>query len=172
MHTSDTVEHDIANVGSGNGGGGENDEVAVYNTCSDTTRHMNGVVTNMHPSEGVWLFRCVSAVYEYCDQENRSAGQERGDYPSLVICDGAEPEEEKGQRAVVVRRGRLGSVHLQVVFCYHFRVVHVVFSDGFVADVAEVAQEDQAERDDGDTDDDAEKDHFTRLVRMRIKYRA
>jgi hypothetical protein len=47
--TSDTVEHDILPLGDG--------EVAVYNLCTDTTRHMNGVVTNMHPSEGVWLFR-------------------------------------------------------------------------------------------------------------------
>jgi hypothetical protein len=29
----------------------------VYNLCTDTTRHMNGIVTNMHPGEGVWLFR-------------------------------------------------------------------------------------------------------------------
>ena len=50
--TSDTVEHDILPLGS--------DQVAVYNLCTDTTRHMNGVVTNMHPSEGVWLFRCVA----------------------------------------------------------------------------------------------------------------
>lgn len=34
------------------------EHVAVYNLCTDTTRHMNGIVTNMHPSEGVWLFRC------------------------------------------------------------------------------------------------------------------
>lgn len=47
--TSDTVEHDILKHG--------DEEVAVYNLCTDTTRHMNGIVTNMHPSEGVWLFR-------------------------------------------------------------------------------------------------------------------
>lgn len=52
MLTSDTVEHDILPFAGG-------DEVAVYNLCTDTTRHMNGVVTNMHPSEGVWLFRYV-----------------------------------------------------------------------------------------------------------------
>jgi hypothetical protein len=52
VFTSDTVEHDIARIGP--------DEVAVYNMCTDTTRHMNGVVTNMHPSEGVWLFRCAT----------------------------------------------------------------------------------------------------------------
>jgi hypothetical protein len=44
------VEHDILS---------HDDEVAVYNLCTDTTRHMNGIVTNMHPSEGVWLFRYV-----------------------------------------------------------------------------------------------------------------
>lgn len=49
VHTSDTVEHDLARLGP--------DQVAVYNLCTDTTRHMNGIVTNMHPSEGVWLFR-------------------------------------------------------------------------------------------------------------------
>ncbi len=47
--TSDTLEHDIVRIGE--------DRVAVYNLCTDTTLHMNGVVTNMHPSEGVWLFR-------------------------------------------------------------------------------------------------------------------
>ena len=48
------MEHDILS---------HDDEVAVYNLCTDTTRHMNGIVTNMHPSEGVWLFRyvCVCA---------------------------------------------------------------------------------------------------------------
>lgn len=50
VFTSDTVEHDITRVGP--------DEVGVYNLCTDTTRHLNGIVTNMHPSEGVWLFRC------------------------------------------------------------------------------------------------------------------
>ena len=44
------MEHDILS---------HDDEVAVYNLCTDTTRHMNGIVTNMHPSEGVWLFRYV-----------------------------------------------------------------------------------------------------------------
>lgn len=49
VFTSDTVEHDILPIG--------NTEVGVYNLCTDTTRHMNGVVANMQPSEGVWLFR-------------------------------------------------------------------------------------------------------------------
>jgi len=47
--TSDTVEHDITCM--------DETQIAVYNLCTDTTRHINGVVTNMHPSEGVWLFR-------------------------------------------------------------------------------------------------------------------
>lgn len=53
--TSDTVEHDILPFGG--------DEIGVYNMCTDTTRHMNGIVTNMHPSEGVWLFRCARASH-------------------------------------------------------------------------------------------------------------
>lgn len=51
VFTSDTVEHDILPIG--------NTEVGVYNLCTDTTRHMNGVVANMQPSEGVWLFRYI-----------------------------------------------------------------------------------------------------------------
>ena len=47
--TSDTLEHDIVRISP--------EQVAVFNLCTDTTRHMNGIVTNMHPSEGVWLFR-------------------------------------------------------------------------------------------------------------------
>lgn len=54
VFTSDTVEHDISRISP--------EEVAVYNMCTDTTRHMNGVVTNMHPSEGVWLFRCGTSM--------------------------------------------------------------------------------------------------------------
>jgi hypothetical protein len=54
--TSDTLEHDIVRI--------TPEEVAVYNLCTDTTRHMNGVVTNMHPSEGVWLFRCACIFLE------------------------------------------------------------------------------------------------------------
>ena len=32
-------------------------KVTVHNACTDTTKNMNGIVCNMHPSEGVWLFR-------------------------------------------------------------------------------------------------------------------
>ena len=60
--TSETLEHDIADMGDG--------RVAVYNLCADTTRrNANGFVCNMHPSEGVWLFRgaprgsCYGSMY-------------------------------------------------------------------------------------------------------------
>ena len=76
MCTSDTIEHDIAQVG---------DDIGVFNLCSDTTRHLNGVVTNMHPSEGVWLFRCVSsAIHRERQQEHRSSRQQEGDDPCLM----------------------------------------------------------------------------------------
>jgi hypothetical protein len=50
--TSDTLEHDISLLSNG--------RIAVYNMCIDTTKNMNGMVCNMHPSEGVWLFRGAS----------------------------------------------------------------------------------------------------------------
>ena len=56
VYTSDTVEHDIVRSGTG--------EVMVFNLCTDTTRHINGIVTNMHPSEGVWLFRSKLDILE------------------------------------------------------------------------------------------------------------
>ena len=62
MHTTSTVQHDLSRLGPGT--------VAVYNGCTDTTRHMNGIVANLHPSEGVWLFRFAphKEVYKasYC----------------------------------------------------------------------------------------------------------
>jgi len=54
VYTSDTIEYDISPMLDSRGG---NTSISVYNSCVDTTKHMNGVVTNMHPSEGVWLFR-------------------------------------------------------------------------------------------------------------------
>jgi hypothetical protein len=47
--TCETLEHDISKLADG--------RIAVYNLCADTTRHMNGLVCSMHPSEGLWLFR-------------------------------------------------------------------------------------------------------------------
>jgi hypothetical protein len=49
VFTSDTVEHDISII--------HQDKIAVYNACTNTTKHMNGIVTAMHPSEGMWIFR-------------------------------------------------------------------------------------------------------------------
>ena len=60
--TSDTVEHDISSMGQ---------EVAVYNLCTDTTRHMNGIVTCMHPAEGVWLIRYVRRGGELVFRDER-----------------------------------------------------------------------------------------------------
>jgi hypothetical protein len=31
--------------------------VTVLNQCTDTTVSLNGILHNMHPSEGVWLFK-------------------------------------------------------------------------------------------------------------------
>lgn len=47
--TTDTVEHDISRIGQ--------QGVAVYNLSTDTTRITNGILCQMHPAEGYWLFR-------------------------------------------------------------------------------------------------------------------
>lgn len=58
--TTDTLEHDMGMI---------NGKLAVYNSCIDTTRNMNGMLCNMHPSEGVWLFKgshkatCFGSMY-------------------------------------------------------------------------------------------------------------
>lgn len=56
--TSDTLEHDICRLPPDTFQPQE--QVAVFNLCTDTTRNMNGIVTSMHPAEGVWLFRQAS----------------------------------------------------------------------------------------------------------------
>lgn len=59
--TTDTLEHDLCPF--------SNNRIAVYNSCMDTTRNMNGMLCNMHPSEGVWLFKgahkasCFGSMY-------------------------------------------------------------------------------------------------------------
>lgn len=57
--TSDTLEHDIARISGqfNTPTSKQTEQVAVFNLCTDTTRNMNGIVTSMHPAEGVWLFR-------------------------------------------------------------------------------------------------------------------
>ena len=47
--TTDTVEHDISKL--------QGSSVAVHNLSVDTTRITNGILCQMHPSEGYWLFR-------------------------------------------------------------------------------------------------------------------
>ena len=54
--TTDTVEHDIAKKG---------DNICIYNGCIDTTKNMNGILCNMHPSEGVWLFKGAHKVASF-----------------------------------------------------------------------------------------------------------
>ena len=122
--TSDTVEHDILPLGG--------TEVAVYNLCTDTTRHMNGVVTNMHPSEGVWLFRYYKS--HHAQDQHCRARHEAGHDPRLVVPDLRHLEEATGHEAVVLL-GRFRS---------HGGVLGVV-GDVFLAQagVAQVAQEDQ-----------------------------
>lgn len=61
VYTTDTVEHDISLF--------DNKTIAIYNGCIDTTKNMNGMLCNMHPAEGVWLFRgahrasCYGSMY-------------------------------------------------------------------------------------------------------------
>jgi hypothetical protein len=47
--STDTVEHDISKR--------DSTTVSVHNLCVDTTRITNGIICQMHPSEGYWLFR-------------------------------------------------------------------------------------------------------------------
>jgi hypothetical protein len=46
--TTDTVEHDLVCKG---------DSVALYNACCDTMSTHNGILCQMNPSEGYWLFK-------------------------------------------------------------------------------------------------------------------
>ena len=45
----DTVEFDIKE--------GPDDSVEFYSACTDTTAIQNGIITKMHESEGLWIFR-------------------------------------------------------------------------------------------------------------------
>ena len=47
--TIDTVEHDMTRR--------DGKYVTIHNSCVDTTRITNGILCQMHPAEGVWLFR-------------------------------------------------------------------------------------------------------------------
>ena len=51
LSCTDTVEHDLRF---------SEGVVSVFNGCCDTTQPFNGMVTRMHPGEGLWLFRGAS----------------------------------------------------------------------------------------------------------------
>ena len=53
MACTDTVEHDMS-YSSATGA------VSIFNGCCDTTQPFNGMVSRMHPGEGMWLFRGAS----------------------------------------------------------------------------------------------------------------
>lgn len=53
----DTIVHDMTISGSVSDG-----IVSVFNECMDTTRPFNGILSQMHPGEGYWLFRGAKAV--------------------------------------------------------------------------------------------------------------
>jgi hypothetical protein len=46
---TETLYHDIQRL--------QNGKIAVYNNCCDTTDIQNGIIHNMHPAEGVWIFQ-------------------------------------------------------------------------------------------------------------------
>ena len=87
--TSESVEHDLGRLGG---------RVAVYNSCVDTTtKNLNGIVCNMHPSEGLWLFRgaprgsCFGSMFgdhKVCGMFPTSAAQV--DRPQSILVQDAD----------------------------------------------------------------------------------
>ena len=60
MPTADTLEHDITM---------RDGRVFLHNSCCDTTTLHNGVLAQMNPSEGYWLFKVCTlsrAIQLYC----------------------------------------------------------------------------------------------------------
>lgn len=61
LPTTETLEHDLSTLSNG--------DLVLYNGCIDTTKKMNGILCNMHPSEGVMLFKgspkaaCFGTMY-------------------------------------------------------------------------------------------------------------
>jgi hypothetical protein len=49
LATTDTVYNNITRMRSGH--------VAVYNECVDSTSCKNGIINNMHPAEGLWIYK-------------------------------------------------------------------------------------------------------------------
>jgi hypothetical protein len=93
--TTDTVEHDICKR--------DRTTVSVHNLCVDTTRVTNGILCQMHPSEGYWLFRGAP----------RGAGVNGAMFGSHRMC-GAfptrspviPPQSARHMNAVVVNDGK------------------------------------------------------------------
>lgn len=75
VSTTDTLEHDFCKT---------DKRVSVHNSCMDTTKNMNGILCNMHPSEGVWLFRG--------SYRNNCFGSMFGDYGTCGIFPTSAPK--------------------------------------------------------------------------------
>jgi hypothetical protein len=92
---TDTVEHDISKKGG---------TVSVYNSCVDTTRITNGILCQMHPSEGYWMFRgaprgavvngamfgSTSVCGAFPTRSPHIHIAQSARYPSLLVQDGKE----------------------------------------------------------------------------------
>ena len=81
--TTDTVEHDISQ---------RDGTVSVHNLCVDTTRITNGILCQMHPSEGYWMFRGAP----------RGAGANGAMFGSARVC-GAFPTKSPPVPALSAR---------------------------------------------------------------------
>jgi hypothetical protein len=55
----------------------KNGKVTVLNKCTDTTMSKNGILYNMHPSEGVWLFKGPLKTNSAMSLYGNSFGDER-----------------------------------------------------------------------------------------------
>lgn len=119
--TTDTVEYDISKR--------DTKTVSVHNLCVDTTRVTNGILCQMHPSEGYWLFRGAP----------RGTGMNGAMFGSHHIC-GAFPTRSphvptasaRKMNAVLVHEGkeivRLGSEGDQEKFVKRH---HTCFDEAF-----------------------------------------
>ena len=92
--TTDTVEHDISKRGN---------TVSVHNLCVDTTRITNGILCQMHPSEGYWLFR---GAPRGAGVNGAMFGSDRvcGAFPTRAPC--IPPASAKHLNAVLVQDGK------------------------------------------------------------------
>jgi hypothetical protein len=92
--TTDTVEHDICKLFGSN--------AAVHNLAVDTTRITNGILCQMHPSEGYWLFRGAqrgTGVHGAMFGSHQACGA----FPTRAPL--VPPSTAKGMNAVVVQDG-------------------------------------------------------------------